>query len=88
MDWSPFFPHFLQPENGGTGDDAQISSSSTAESAGNLRRQVEVLDIGCGFGGLLVALAPVMPETLMLGKFVTALPLTRSEPNCLRTRDT
>jgi tRNA (guanine-N7-)-methyltransferase len=28
---------------------------------------VEVLDIGCGFGGLLVGLGPVMPNTLMLG---------------------
>lgn len=29
--------------------------------------QVEVADIGCGFGGLLVALSPVFPETLMVG---------------------
>lgn len=34
---------------------------------GRLRKGVEVVDIGCGFGGLLVALAPLMPETLMLG---------------------
>ena len=27
-----------------------------------------MVDIGCGFGGLLVALAPLMPETLMLGE--------------------
>ena len=30
-------------------------------------RQVAVADIGCGFGGLLVSLAPKMPDTLMLG---------------------
>ncbi|CAE6434889.1 unnamed protein product [Rhizoctonia solani] len=28
---------------------------------------VEFADIGCGFGGLLIALAPMYPETLMLG---------------------
>lgn len=28
----------------------------------------EFADIGCGFGGLLVALAPLFPESLMLGK--------------------
>ncbi|EFX05470.1 methyltransferase-like protein 1 [Grosmannia clavigera kw1407] len=31
------------------------------------QQQVEVADIGCGFGGLLVGLSPVMPETLILG---------------------
>ncbi|CAE6406341.1 tRNA (guanine-N7-)-methyltransferase [Rhizoctonia solani AG-1 IB] len=30
-------------------------------------RRVEFADIGCGFGGLLIALAPMYPETLMLG---------------------
>ncbi|KAF9516909.1 hypothetical protein BS47DRAFT_1436689 [Hydnum rufescens UP504] len=28
---------------------------------------VEFADIGCGFGGLLIALAPMFPDTLMLG---------------------
>lgn len=28
----------------------------------------EFADIGCGFGGLLIALAPLFPETLMLGQ--------------------
>ena len=32
-----------------------------------LTKDVEVVDIGCGFGGLLVALAPVLPDTLILG---------------------
>ena len=31
-------------------------------------KQVEFADIGCGFGGLLMALAPMYPDTLMLGK--------------------
>lgn len=30
-------------------------------------RVVEIADIGCGFGGLLVALAPHFPESLILG---------------------
>lgn len=37
-----------------------------------LRKDVEVADIGCGFGGLLMALSPAMPETLCLGKSSTA----------------
>ena len=30
-------------------------------------KAVEIADIGCGFGGLLFALAPRFPETLILG---------------------
>lgn len=33
-----------------------------------MRKQVEVADIGCGFGGLLFSLSPVLPDTLLLGK--------------------
>ncbi len=36
--------------------------------AKQISKAVEVADIGCGFGGLLMALAPVMPETLILGR--------------------
>ncbi|KAK8196703.1 tRNA (guanine-N(7)-)-methyltransferase (tRNA(m7G46)-methyltransferase) [Zalaria obscura] len=32
-----------------------------------MKKQVEIADIGCGFGGLLFALAPKMPDTLILG---------------------
>jgi tRNA G46 methylase TrmB len=31
-------------------------------------KTVEIADIGCGFGGLLFALAPRFPETLILGE--------------------
>jgi hypothetical protein len=33
-----------------------------------MRKMVEVADIGCGFGGLLFSLSPVLPDTLLLGK--------------------
>jgi tRNA (guanine-N7-)-methyltransferase len=32
-------------------------------------RNVEIADIGCGFGGLLFALAPRFPEKILLGKY-------------------
>lgn len=35
-----------------------------------LTQDVEIADIGCGFGGLLVALAPRFPQTLILGTTV------------------
>ncbi|CAH9089971.1 unnamed protein product [Cuscuta europaea] len=30
-------------------------------------KQIEFADIGCGFGGLLISLSPLFPETLMIG---------------------
>ena len=71
MDWSPLYPAFVADSSDGqsqevimsTGDEQEQSSSKPKR----LRKDVEVADIGCGFGGLLMALAPVMPETLILG---------------------
>ncbi|KAI2014512.1 tRNA (guanine-N(7)-)-methyltransferase (tRNA(m7G46)-methyltransferase) [Ophidiomyces ophidiicola] len=57
MDWSVHFPAYIDPN----------PNSTNAVGARKLLKDVEVADIGCGFGGLLVALAPVMPDTLMVG---------------------
>lgn len=56
MDWSSYYP-------------AYVADNPPAESGHpqKLIKDVEVVDIGCGFGGLLVALAPLLPETLLLG---------------------
>lgn len=62
MDWSSHYPAYV--------------SETTAEEDGKprpLRKDIEIVDIGCGFGGLLVALAPIMPETLMLGNIITPM---------------
>lgn len=52
-----YFPHYVQEE-----------ASEDATKPRRLRKDVEIVDIGCGFGGLLVALAPKMPDTLVLGE--------------------
>jgi hypothetical protein len=44
-----------------------------------MRKQVEVADIGCGFGGLLFALSPILPDTLILGAFLL-LPTPTADP--------
>jgi len=54
MDWSPHYPKFYP------------SSSSSGEPL-TTTKGVEFLDVGCGYGGLLVELAPLFPDTLMLG---------------------
>ena len=36
-------------------------------------KDVEIADIGCGFGGLLFALGPRFPEQLILGMYTLLL---------------
>ncbi|KAF2153076.1 putative methyltransferase [Myriangium duriaei CBS 260.36] len=68
MDWATHYPAFAedkpQPENGHSNN---VQDTATALPQKSLSKQVEIADIGCGFGGLLFALAPHMPETLLLG---------------------
>lgn len=59
MDWAPYYPaYFSEP-----------SSASSDSSDGDVaaKKQVEFADIGCGYGGLLVSLSPLFPDTMMLG---------------------
>lgn len=83
MDWSSYYPAFAEPEPTEAKNLVEVeqtateakeqavtqSSTSATFSKGvrKLIKDVEVADIGCGFGGLLVALAPKLPDTLMLG---------------------
>jgi tRNA (guanine-N7-)-methyltransferase len=68
MHWSQHYPAFAT-----TSDPAQRSDEKAERSElddqrqASMVKQVEVADIGCGFGGLLFALAPRMPNTLILG---------------------
>eukprot|EP00245_Coleochaete_scutata_P007142 TRINITY_DN22243_c0_g1_i1.p1 TRINITY_DN22243_c0_g1~~TRINITY_DN22243_c0_g1_i1.p1 ORF type:complete len:323 (-),score=70.12 TRINITY_DN22243_c0_g1_i1:47-1015(-) len=78
--WSEHFPSFFPTaatgvqessgggaESAGEGDD--VAGISNAESAATnpLASKVRFADIGCGFGGLLVRLSPLFPDTLMVG---------------------
>jgi len=57
MDWSPYYPAFVEPN---TEQDVEGQPKQ-------LIKPVTIADIGCGFGGLLVALAPLLPDELILG---------------------
>jgi len=58
MDWSSHYPaYFRNPE----------PPASDLPDVSTVPRRVEFADIGCGFGGLLITLAPLFPDTLMLG---------------------
>jgi tRNA (guanine-N7-)-methyltransferase len=68
MDWASLYPAYAkhQKEEGG---EAQVGADEEEQRERKaITKNVEIADIGCGFGGLLFALAPMFPDTLMLGK--------------------
>lgn len=66
MNWAERYPAFTKKLD--SSEQLQPHDSKTnGESHSQMTQQVEVADIGCGFGGLLFALAPRMPQTLLLG---------------------
>ncbi|XP_063071961.1 tRNA (guanine-N(7)-)-methyltransferase isoform X2 [Engraulis encrasicolus] len=56
MDWSKLYPEFCRPPDERHEDEPD-----------RRKGKVEFADIGCGYGGLLVELAPLFPDTLILG---------------------
>ncbi|XP_006909036.1 tRNA (guanine-N(7)-)-methyltransferase isoform X3 [Pteropus alecto] len=59
MDWSELYPEFFAQNQ--SHDDPKDKKEKRAQA------QVEFADIGCGYGGLLVELSPLFPDTLILG---------------------
>ena len=66
MDWSSYYPAYVAPAQEKQ-DDVEMANSAATSLPRPLIKDVEVADIGCGFGGLTVALAPVLPDQLILG---------------------
>lgn len=56
MDWSMLYPRYFSSEdkNDGCNNDT-------------VKKLVEFVDVGCGYGGLLVTLSPMFPDNLILG---------------------
>lgn len=67
MDWSIHYPKYFSPR--GTSENLDAGPSNAAHAP----KKVEFADVGCGFGGLLMALAPLFPETLMLGCLICCI---------------
>ena len=66
MDWSVYYPAFITPQVPFTKE--WVSKDVAPNETKSMTKEVTVADIGCGFGGLLVALAPTFPDELLLGK--------------------
>jgi tRNA (guanine-N7-)-methyltransferase len=65
MEWGSLYPAFVVPESDSTGHPSCIS------------QDVTVADIGCGFGGLLVSLSPMLSNELILGALTLTVTDTR-----------
>ncbi|KAL8811177.1 MAG: hypothetical protein Q9200_002013 [Gallowayella weberi] len=62
MDWASYYPAYIAPST-----EPAFSSDIAKTHTRPLSKDVTVADIGCGFGGLLVALAPKLPDGLLIG---------------------
>ena len=60
MDWSKHYPTYFPPSAG-------EPSTAPMNALAGQKQAAEWADVGCGFGGLLMDLAPKFPDTLMLG---------------------
>jgi tRNA (guanine-N7-)-methyltransferase len=86
MDWSKYYPAYAvkptkeQGKGQETINESHDQGFTSASSTKAITQPVEIADIGCGFGGLLFALAPKFPDTLLLGGFrhphSTSLPVS------------
>lgn len=84
MDWASLYPAYTVEPPTAMEEAASESAMQTdqpdeeqAEKPIGKRRiskEVEVADIGCGFGGLLFALSPKLPDTLLLGRRILLSP--------------
>jgi tRNA G46 methylase TrmB len=72
MDWASLYPAYVTKDQGqqtaNAPDEARLADEEEQRKPKAMSKQVEVADIGCGFGGLLFALAPQYPDTLILGR--------------------
>lgn len=62
MNWASHYPAHISPQT-----NERKLDDTTELDLRPLKKDVTVADIGCGFGGLLVALAPKLPDDLMIG---------------------
>lgn len=84
MDWASLYPSYAvedknQPKPKLKSHDNDEEEKGTSVKA--LTQNVEIADIGCGFGGLIFALAPKFPDKLILGALLCPCSLNAKHTN-------
>lgn len=80
MDWSTHFPAYIKHTAEDKSIDENTASKGTTDEPSSIQeptpkpltKPITIADIGCGFGGLLVALSPLFPNDLILGLEIRA----------------
>jgi tRNA (guanine-N7-)-methyltransferase len=71
MDWATLYPAYAlkiqEQDTDETHDSSNWSKEERKHKSKATTKNVEIADIGCGFGGLLFALAPELPDAMILG---------------------
>ena len=88
MTWAKHYPAFAK-QLASIEQPSSETDNQHGETRPEMTKEVEVADIGCGFGGLLFALAPKMPETLILGMEIrtSVTDFVQDKIKALRTQD-
>jgi tRNA (guanine-N7-)-methyltransferase len=72
MDWASLYPAYAikdqKQQTAGASDAPNPADEQEQRKTNAITKNVEIADIGCGFGGLLFALAPKFPDTMILGR--------------------
>lgn len=74
MDWAGLYSAYAKHQKPETDSGSHDVTLEEQRKTNKVTKHVEIADIGCGFGGLLFALAPKFPDTLMLGMCVILEP--------------
>ena len=80
MDWASLYPAYAVKDEEEKGD-AESPEQTHSHSVKAISKPVEIADIGCGFGGLLFALAPELSDTLLIGEICPAAHHTLRGPS-------
>lgn len=72
MNWATYYPAYAvkgqAQQTSEALDESSLADEEEQRKAKAISKHVEIADIGCGFGGLLFALAPKFPDALILGE--------------------
>ena len=66
MNWAEHYAALVEQTN----HEDKSDPNKTSQNGGtppDRTKQVEIADIGCGYGGLIFALSPKLPDKLILG---------------------
>ncbi|OUZ99208.1 tRNA (guanine-N-7) methyltransferase [Macleaya cordata] len=66
VDYSLHYPHFF-PSDETCNENCNSTINPEASILKPHSKKIQFADIGCGFGGLLISLSTLFPETLMIG---------------------